>query len=114
MPTEWIAMPSPIFMAAAKRWNASVTSGKEKSVSVPVDELRAAIDTPLWDSPDKRKKVAVLVRGTRLAIRRGIDLPLAEAEVLAEAFRERVLRTDDAKEGPAAFLEKRKPDWRCS
>ena len=60
------------------------------------------------------RNAPLAVRGTRLAIRRGIDLPLHEAEVLAEAFRERVLRTDDAKEGPAAFTEKRDPRWRCS
>lgn len=60
------------------------------------------------------RNAPLAVRGTRLAIRKGIDLPLNEAEILAEAFRERVVRTDDAKEGPAAFLEKRKPDWRCS
>jgi len=60
------------------------------------------------------RNAPLAVRGTRLAIRRGIDLPLAEAEVLAEAFRERVVRTDDAKEGPAAFMEKRAPNWRCS
>jgi enoyl-CoA hydratase/carnithine racemase len=53
------------------------------------------------------------VRGTRLAIRRGLDLPMYEAEVLAETFRERVLRTDDAKEGPLAFMEKRAPRWQC-
>jgi enoyl-CoA hydratase/carnithine racemase len=53
------------------------------------------------------------VRGTRLAIRKGLDLPLHEAEILAEAFRERVLRTDDSKEGPRAFVEKRAPDWKC-
>jgi enoyl-CoA hydratase/carnithine racemase len=53
------------------------------------------------------------VRGTRLAIRKGRDLPLNEAEILAEAFRERVVRTDDAKEGPRAFVEKRSPKWRC-
>jgi enoyl-CoA hydratase/carnithine racemase len=52
------------------------------------------------------------VRGTRLAIRKGIDLPLHEAEILAETFRERVVRTDDAKEGPRAFVEKRQPQWR--
>ena len=33
------------------------------------------------------------------------------AEILAEAYRERVVRTDDAKEGPAAFMEKRPPEW---
>lgn len=60
------------------------------------------------------RNAPLAVRGTRLAIRRGIDLPLHEAEVLAEAFRERVVRTDDAKEGPAAFMEKREPRWRCS
>jgi 1,4-dihydroxy-2-naphthoyl-CoA synthase len=34
-----------------------------------------------------------------------------EAEILAETFRERVVRTDDAKEGPRAFTEKRTPKW---
>ncbi len=53
------------------------------------------------------------VRGTRLAILKGLDLPLHEAEMLAETFRERVLRTEDALEGPKAFEEKRAPDWQC-
>jgi enoyl-CoA hydratase/carnithine racemase len=77
---------------------------------------------PHDDLPKRAREVAGLinrnaplaVRGTRLAIRKGLDLPLHEAEILAEAFRERVVRTDDAKEGPAAFMEKRKPEWRCS
>jgi len=77
---------------------------------------------PHDDLPKRAREVAALinrnaplaVRGTRLAIRKGLDLPLHEAEILAEAMRERVVRTDDAKEGPAAFMEKRKPDWRCS
>lgn len=68
---------------------------------------------------DRAKEVAALVnrnaplavRGTRLAIRKGLDLPLHEAEILGEAFRERVVRSDDAKEGPAAFNEKREPKW---
>lgn len=59
------------------------------------------------------RNAPLAVRGTRLAIRRGLDLPLHEAEVMAEAFRERVVRTDDAKEGPAAFMAKREPVWRC-
>jgi enoyl-CoA hydratase/carnithine racemase len=53
------------------------------------------------------------VRGTRLAILKGLDLPLHEAEMLAESFRERVTRTEDALEGPKAFIEKRPPEWQC-
>jgi enoyl-CoA hydratase/carnithine racemase len=60
------------------------------------------------------RNAPLAVRGTRLAIKRSLDLPLAEAEILAEAFRERVVRTDDAKEGPAAFMEKRPPRWTAS
>lgn len=53
------------------------------------------------------------VRGTRLAIHRTLDLPLHEGEILAETFRERVVRTEDAQEGPRAFMEKRAPNWQC-
>jgi len=59
------------------------------------------------------RNAPLAVRGTRLAIRKGLDLPLHEAEILAEAFRERVVRTDDAREGPRAFVEKRAPRWKC-
>jgi 1,4-dihydroxy-2-naphthoyl-CoA synthase len=38
---------------------------------------------------------------------------LYEAELLAEAYRERVLHTEDSKEGPRAFMEKREPQWRA-
>ena len=57
------------------------------------------------------KNAPLAVRGTRMGVLKGLDLPLQDAEVLAEAFRERVLRTDDAKEGPQAFVEKRGPNW---
>jgi enoyl-CoA hydratase/carnithine racemase len=53
------------------------------------------------------------VRGTRLTIHKTLDLPLHEAEILAETFRERVVRTEDALEGPKAFAEKRPPEWQC-
>ena len=59
------------------------------------------------------RNAPLAVRGTRLAIRRGLDLPMYDAEVMAETFRERVVRTEDAKEGPQAFMEKRDPVWRC-
>jgi enoyl-CoA hydratase/carnithine racemase len=53
------------------------------------------------------------VRGTRLAIHKTLDMPLHEAEILAEAFRERNLHTEDSLEGPKAFMEKRPPVWQC-
>jgi enoyl-CoA hydratase/carnithine racemase len=53
------------------------------------------------------------VRGTRMAILKGLDLPLHEAEMLAEAFRERNLHSQDSLEGPKAFMEKRAPNWQC-
>ncbi len=59
------------------------------------------------------RNAPLAVRGTRLAIRKGLGLPLHEAEILAESFRERVLHTEDSLEGPRAFLEKRDPVWRC-
>ena len=72
---------------------------------------------PHDDLPRRAREIAALinrnaplaVRGTRLAIRKGIDLPLHEAEILAEAFRERVLRTDDAKEGPGGLRREARP-----
>ena len=60
------------------------------------------------------RNAPLAVRGTRLSILRTIDLPLHEAEILAETFRERVVRTNDANEGPKAFLEKRDPTWTAS
>jgi enoyl-CoA hydratase/carnithine racemase len=59
------------------------------------------------------RNAPLAVRGTRLAIRKGLGLPVHEAEMLAEAFRERVLHTEDSLEGPRAFMEKRPPRWQC-
>jgi enoyl-CoA hydratase/carnithine racemase len=53
------------------------------------------------------------VRGTRLALRKSQGLPLYEAELVAEMFRERVTKTEDAVEGPRSFREKRPPEWKA-
>jgi len=59
------------------------------------------------------RNAPLAVRGTRLAVRKGLSLPVYEAEVLAESHRLRVAATEDAQEGPRAFLEKRDPVWKA-
>lgn len=67
-----------------------------------------------WELADIVNRNAPLaVRGTRMAIRKGLSLPVYEAELLAESYRMRCAQTEDAKEGPAAFLEKRTPNWQA-
>ena len=66
-----------------------------------------------WEIADTINLNAPLaVRGTRMAIRKGLSLPITEAELLAESYRVRCARSDDAVEGPTAFLEKRDPVWK--
>jgi enoyl-CoA hydratase/carnithine racemase len=57
------------------------------------------------------RNAPLAVRGTRLAIRKGLGLPLYEAELIAEMYRERVVKTNDAAIGPRAFAEKQEPIW---
>jgi len=72
-----------------------------------------ALQARAWEIAEAVNKNAPLaVRGTRLAIRKGLSLPVYEAELLAESYRLRVAQTDDALEGPRAFFEKREPRWR--
>lgn len=77
---------------------------------VPRDQLLARAHE-VADIVNRNAPLAV--RGTRMAIRRGLGIPLHEAEILAEAYRERVLHTEDSLEGPRAFLEKRPPVWKA-
>jgi hypothetical protein len=48
-----------------------------------------------------------------MAVRKGLTLPIYEAELLAAHHRMKVALTKDAIEGPRAFLDKRKPDWQA-
>jgi enoyl-CoA hydratase/carnithine racemase len=67
-----------------------------------------------WEVAELVNRNAPLaVRGTRLGIRKGLTLPVYEAELLAESHRLRVAQTEDALEGPRAFMEKRAPKWQA-
>ena len=77
---------------------------------VPHDNLVARA----WEIADTVNKNAPLaVRGTRLGIRKGISLPIYEAELIAENYRLRVASTEDSREGPRSFVEKRVPNWQA-
>ena len=66
-----------------------------------------------WELAELVNRNAPLaVRGTRMGIRKGLSLPIYEAEMLAESYRMRCAQTEDAMEGPRAFLEKRIPNWK--
>jgi len=52
------------------------------------------------------------VRAVKESVVRGSGLPLIQAMDLELELAAQVFATDDAKEGPRAFLEKRKPNWK--
>ena len=55
----------------------------------------------------------IAVQASKEAVIRGIDLPLWAALKNRFALQELMLKSEDAKEGPAAFAEKRKPHWKA-
>ena len=61
-----------------------------------------------------RSMDALASHGERLSTRLFAALLASQGVPCALVDARRVVRTDDAKEGPAAFLEKRDPKWRCS
>lgn len=52
------------------------------------------------------------VRAVKESVVKGAGLPLAEAMEFELELAARVFATDDAVEGPRAFLEKRQPNWK--
>jgi enoyl-CoA hydratase len=52
------------------------------------------------------------VQATKESVLRGLDLELDEAYAIESAISTRVIATDDAREGPRAFAEKRPPRWK--
>jgi enoyl-CoA hydratase/carnithine racemase len=54
----------------------------------------------------------VAVRTAKSAIQRGAEMPLDDAIRLEQDLASFLYTTEDAREGPRAFLEKRPPVWR--
>ena len=58
------------------------------------------------------KNAPLAVRAAKEAIYRGMDLPLSEGLRLEQFLAEPIRQTEDAKEGPRAFSEKREPRFK--
>jgi enoyl-CoA hydratase/carnithine racemase len=52
------------------------------------------------------------VWATKMAILQGLGLPIPQAEEIAAGYLEIVEQSEDHGEGPRAFVEKRKPQWK--
>jgi enoyl-CoA hydratase len=53
------------------------------------------------------------VQATKESVMRGLALDLAEAYKVESKIASEIFQTEDAKEGPKAFAEKREPKWRA-
>ena len=51
-------------------------------------------------------------QAARRLIYMGMTRPPEEVQALATSLKEKLAQTEDAKEGPRAFAEKRKPVWK--
>jgi E-phenylitaconyl-CoA hydratase len=76
---------------------------------VPQDEL---MDRAFQIAGVICERGPLAVRAAKEAIRRGLDMPLDHGLAFEDLLLGRLFATEDAKEGPRAFAEKRKPNYR--
>jgi enoyl-CoA hydratase len=75
---------------------------------VPHDQLMATAER--W-ARKIMQNAPIAVRAIKEAARRGYDMPVQSRQDLALEIANRILLSEDTKEGIAAFKEKRKPVW---
>jgi enoyl-CoA hydratase len=75
---------------------------------VPTDELREAALRYAYRITENGP---FAVRKTKESVLRGLATDMREAYKIESAISAEVFASEDAKEGPAAFAEKRKPRW---
>jgi len=77
---------------------------------LPVENFKEEVDKYLAEYLNKSKPVAIW---TKRAIKAGLNLDFLQALKASEIiYLKGCMATEDAKEGIAAFMEKRKPQWK--
>lgn len=76
---------------------------------VPAEDLDERVDG--WVS-DLLESAPLSVRAIKEAARLSVDMPLERAFAARYSWEERRMHSDDAVEGPRAFAEKRRPEWK--
>jgi enoyl-CoA hydratase/carnithine racemase len=71
----------------------------------------AVLDEAVRLAEDIVKNAPISVRASLDIVRAATELGESELWKMTDAWAQRIIRTDDAKEGPRAFLEKRAPRW---
>ncbi len=59
-------------------------------------------------------KAPIAIRYILEAVNKGLEMPLAQAQIFEATLIGLVASTDDMREGTGAFLEKRKPAFKCN
>jgi len=77
---------------------------------VPEDEL---MDKAIEWAARITVNAPLAVQATKESVMRGLALDLDAALELESKFASEIFQTEDAKEGPKAFAEKREPIWRA-
>jgi enoyl-CoA hydratase len=75
---------------------------------VPRDEL---LDAAYTYARRITANAPLAVQATKQSVWEGLGMPLREAYKNEAQISSTIFQTEDAKEGPKAFAEKRKPNW---
>lgn len=102
--------PALELLLTAKRFDAhwALRHGLVNDV-VPLDQLMPAA---VKLAEEICANAPMSVRLVKEAVYRGLDLPLSDGLKLEGEQTRRVLQTEDAREGPLAFAQKRQPVWK--
>lgn len=117
---EMVSMARRVPLAVTLRM--ALLGGKERMSAQRAYEVGLVTEVvPHEQLMDRARELAGLVCenaplavwGTKMAILRGIGLPIEQADEIAAGYLEVVEQTEDHAEGTRAFMEKRKPSWKA-